>query len=98
MLRLALAISAALVLTATAASAKNTAFEATVTKPTQGSTVVGGILWRCTDANCVTTSSTGGTSVASACRTLSREMGPVTSFTTAKGKIDDAALKKCNGE
>ena len=57
--------------------------------------VVGGIAWYCKDRVCV--AAKGKSRPLRICRSLSRELGTITSFTARGEALDEAALAACNG-
>ena len=63
----------------------------------QGVVVVSGITWTCTGSLCTTAATpSANLTMAAACQSLGREVGPIASFAVAKIFLSSPELQQCN--
>lgn len=98
-LALLLALSFLIAAMPTPALAQSFGFAATTqaTARRQGVVVVGGISWSCTGSLCTTAATPSATlTMAAACQSLARDVGPIASFAVAKTVLNSTELQQCN--
>lgn len=98
-LALLLALSFLIAAMPTPALAQSFGFAATTqaTARRQGVVVVGGITWSCTASLCTTAATPSATlTMAAACQSLARDVGPIASFAVAKTILNTTELQQCN--